>query len=220
MRSLKRVERVLLLAGLALLSVYAISEIQRLVVSRAALVSFRAIQKTTSAGDKQGTASQQSKSSVDFRLWSAERIEAYLESLTKNFDPPLAVLRIDRLRIETPVFNGTDDLTLNRGAGRIIGTGVAGEGGNIGISAHRDGFFRSLKDVRMGDSIVLEVAGGKTETYIVDEIQIVTPENVEVLKPRAAPSVTLVTCYPFYFIGSAPKRFIVQGSLRSSDKKD
>ena len=212
----------LLLSGLALLSVYAMAEIHRLVVSRAALASFRAIQKTASAGDKQGAASQQSKSSVDFRLWSAERIEAYLESLTKNFDPPLAVLRIERLRIEAPVFNGTDDLTLNRGAGRIIGTGCPGEGGNIGISAHRDGFFRSLKDVRIGDSIVLELAGGKTETYVVDEIQIVTPENVEVLKPRAAPSVTLVTCYPFYFIGSAPKRFIVQGSLRRiiSDRKN
>jgi sortase A len=218
MRSLKTVERMLLLAGLALLSVYAMSEIHSFVVSRAALASFRAIQKTTSAGDKQG--SQQSGSSVDFRLWSAQRIEAYLESLTKNFDPPLAVLRIERLRIETPVFNGTDEPTLNRGAGRIIGTGVLGEGGNIGISAHRDGFFRSLKDVRLGDSIVLELGGGKTETYVVDEIQIVTPENVEVLRPRAAPSVTLVTCYPFYFIGSAPKRFIVQGSLRNSDTKD
>jgi sortase A len=218
MRSLKTVERMLLLAGLALLSVYAMSEIHSFVVSRAALASFRAIQKTTSAGDKQG--SQQSGSSVDFRLWSAQRIEAYLESLTKNFDPPLAVLRIERLRIETPVFNGTDEPTLNRGAGRIIGTGVLGEGGNIGISAHRDGFFRSLKDVRLGDSIVLELGGGKTETYVVDEIQIVTPENVEVLRPRAAPSVTLVTCYPFYFIGSAPKRFIVQGSLRNNDTKD
>lgn len=220
MRSLKKVERLLLLTGLALLSVYAMAEIHRLVVSRAALVSFRAIQKTTSAGDKQGVGSQQSESSVDFRLWSAERIEAYLESLTKNFDPPLAVLRIERLRIEAPVFNGTDELTLNRGAGRIIGTGVPGEGGNIGISAHRDGFFRSLKDVLIGDSIVLELASGETGTYVVDEIQIVTPENVEVLKPRAAPSVTLVTCYPFYFIGSAPKRFIVQGSLRNSDRKN
>ena len=124
------------------------------------------------------------------------------------------MLRIKRLGIETPIFNGTDELTLNRGAGRIIGTGVPGKGGNIGISAHRDGFFRSLKDVRLGDSIVLELAGGVTETYVVDEIQVVTPENVEVLKPRAAPSVTLVTCYPFYFIGSAPKRFIVQGSFR------
>ncbi len=213
-RSLKKIERLLLLVGLALLSVYAMSEMHRLVVSRAALVSFRAIQRTTAAGDKHGVGSRQTDSAVDFRLWSAERIEAYLESLTKNFEPPLGVLRIERLRIETPIFNGTDELTLNRGAGRIIGTGVPGKGGNIGISAHRDGFFRSLKDVRLGDSIVLELAGGVTETYVVDEIQVVTPENVEVLKPRAAPSVTLVTCYPFYFIGSAPKRFIVQGSFR------
>jgi len=214
----------LLLVGLALLSVYATAEIHRSVASRAALASFRANQKTTSAGDKQGVGqdvgSQSSESSIDFRLWSPERIAAYIDSLKKDFDAPLAVLRIDRLRIEVPLFNGTDDLTLNRGAGRIIGTGVPGEGGNVGISAHRDGFFRSLKDIRLGDSIVLELPGPKTETYVVDEIQIVTPDNVEVLKPRAAPSVTLVTCYPFYFIGSAPKRFIVQGSIQNSHRRN
>ena len=220
LRSLNIVERMLLLVGLALLSVYATAEIHRSVASRAAVASFRAIQKIPSAEDKQGIESQSTESSIDFRLWSPERIAAYIDSLKKNFDPPLAVLRIDRLRIEVPLFNGTDDLTLNRGAGRIIGTGVPGEGGNVGISAHRDGFFRSLKDVKLGDSIVLELPGPKTETYVVDEIQIVTPENVEVLKPRAAPSVTLVTCYPFYFIGSAPKRFIVQGSLQNSHRRN
>ena len=210
MKSLNKIERMLLLAGFALLAVYGMAEIHRMILSRAALARFRVIQN---AGDKPGAASKKSDSSVDFRLWSEERIKAYLDSLTKISDPPLAVLRITRLRIEAPIFNGTDDLMLNRGAGRIIGTGPPGGGGNMGISAHRDGFFRALKDVRLGDSIVLELAGGKTETYIVDEIQVVTPDNVEILKPRAAPSVTLVTCYPFYFIGSAPKRFIVQGSL-------
>ena len=216
MKPFNKIELALLLTGLMLLGVYGLAEIDRMIESRAALFRFRAIPNTASAGDKSSAASKRSESSVDFSLWSEVRIEAYLDSLTKDFDPPLAVLRIERLGIEVPVFNGADELTLNRGAGRIIGTGRPGEGGNIGISAHRDGFFRALKDVRIGDSIVLELPGGKTETYLVDELQIVTPDNVEILKPRAAPSVTLVTCYPFYFIGSAPERFIVQGSLQTN----
>jgi sortase A len=213
MNLVTKAERVLLVVGLLLLAVYGLAELDRVVASRVAVARFRSTQKSSSAGVNQG-ASSKSESSVDFSLWSEERIRAYIDSLANVSDPPVAVLKIERLRIETPVFNGTDELILNRGAGRIIGTGRPGAGGNMGISGHRDGFFRALKDIRIGDSIVLDLADGRSETFVVDEIQIVTPDNVDILMPRAAPSVTLVTCYPFYFIGSAPKRFIVQGSLQ------
>jgi sortase A len=93
-----------------------------------------------------------------------------------------------------------------------MGTAKPGSSGNIGIAAHRDGFFRSLKHIQEGDEIDLVTAGGKA-AYMVDSIRIVNPEDVSVLRARGRPSLTLVTCYPFYFVGSAPNRYIVQASL-------
>ena len=121
------------------------------------------------------------------------------------------------MRLEVPVFDGTDDLTLNRGAGRIIGTARLGEPGNTGIAGHRDGFFRGLKDIAAGDKLDL-VTLGRTERYTVTAIQITTPEDVSVLGPTDTPSLTLVTCYPFYFVGSAPQRFIVRATISPASK--
>ena len=116
-----------------------------------------------------------------------------------------------------PVFDGTDDLILNRGAGRISGTAKPGQPGNIGIAAHRDGFFRGLKDIRVGDRIELRTQGDAS-LYAVDDIEIVQPTDVTVLRNRPSPSLTLVTCYPFYFVGDAPQRYIVHASIVDSDK--
>jgi sortase A len=129
------------------------------------------------------------------------------------------VLRVPKIHLEVPVFEGTDQLTLNHGVGRIIGTAQPGQPGNLGIAGHRDGFFRGLKDVREGDEIELQTLQG-TQSYLVEEIQIVQPENIEVLLPRAVPSLTLVTCYHFYFIGSAPQRYVVTASLLRETKAD
>jgi sortase A len=149
----------------------------------------------------------------DLSLWSEKRIAKYREALTMTFAPPIAVLRVPRLHLEVPVFDGTDELILNRGAGRIAGTAKPGEGGNVGIAAHRDGFFRGLKNVQLGDRIELETINRKL-TYDVREIVIVNPYNVEVLRPRPF-SLTLVTCYPFYFFGDAPQRYIVHATASS-----
>jgi sortase A len=81
------------------------------------------------------------------------------------------------------------------------------------MAGHRDGFFRALKDIALGDTIELTTTGGSFP-YAVDELEIVTPADVRVLKPRGRPSVTLVTCYPFYFVGDAPQRFIVHASMQ------
>ena len=153
---------------------------------------------------------------LDFTLWSEKRVAAYKESLLRHFDPAIAVMRIRRLGLEVPVFEGVDDLTLNRGAGHIPGTARPGENGNFALAGHRDGFFRTLKDVVPGDEI--EVLTTTTRyTYSVDQIVLVLPKDVSVLAPASYQSPTLVTCYPFYFIGSAPQRYIVKALFVKSD---
>ena len=122
---------------------------------------------------------------------------------------PLAVLRIPRLKLAVPILEGIGALVLDRGAGHIPDTARPGEPGNIGIAGHRDSFFRSLKDVKAGDEIELATRGAR-ERYVVERTWIVDPDDVSVLEPTSAPSMTLVTCYPFYYVGSAPRRFIVR----------
>jgi sortase A len=117
--------------------------------------------------------------------------------------------------LEVPVLDGVDDISLNRGVGYIPGTTYLGERGNIGIAGHRDGFFRILKDAGIGDVIELETLD-RIDVYQVKNIVIVDKNDVSVLRPTSAPTLTLVTCYPFYFIGSAPKRYIVVASLVTS----
>jgi sortase A len=145
----------------------------------------------------------------EFRL---NRILDLSLSATLSQDSALAVLGIERVNLRVPVFRGTGSQTLNRGAGWIEGTARPGELGNVGIAGHRDSFFRDLKDVGMGDRIQL-ITRGHTIAYRVDEIEIVDPSDVGVLQPRATPSLTLVTCYPFYYVGAAPQRYIVHASL-------
>jgi sortase A len=128
------------------------------------------------------------------------------------------LLRIPKIGLEVPVLEGTDDLSLNRAVGHIVGTPRPGESGNVGIAGHRDGFFRGLKDVAPGDTIEI-VTSDNVNKYVIDEITIVDPSNVSVLAPRPQPSLTLVTCYPFYFIGSAPQRYIVHASLATEGEK-
>ena len=154
----------------------------------------------------------------DFSLWSPQRIKHYQQSLSAQLGMPLALLRIPKIRLEVPVLEGTDDLTMDRAVGFIAGTARPGEDGNIGISGHRDGFFRGLKDIREGDGIELVSARG-TDTYTIDRIVLVKPADVSVLAPRQRPSITLVTCYPFYIAGSAPKRYIVQASINAPEPR-
>ena len=153
----------------------------------------------------------------DLSLWSLARVKAFQVALARQLDPPDAVLSMPRLKLHVPVFEGTDDATLDRGAGHIAGTAPLGEDGNIGLAGHRDGFFRSLKDAAVGDAVVMK-SRTVSAVYRVDEIAIVSPEDVQVLAVRARPSLTLVTCYPFYFQGNAPQRYIVFASLERIDR--
>lgn len=121
----------------------------------------------------------------------------------------LGRMEIPRLGLEVIVAAGVDNKTLRRAAGHIPGTPLPGAAGNVGIAGHRDSFFRPLKDVAVGDQVVLTMPYG-TFLYEVESTQIVGPRQIEVLDPTPEPALTLVTCYPFYFVGSAPKRFIVR----------
>jgi sortase A len=213
----RKIEHVLLATGLTLLAVWGGAWIHRTVSSRAAVKEFEADHAPSSGVNSATVNDPASGSQVDFSLWSAKRVGAYNDSLVKKGDRPLAVLRIPKIHLEVPVYNDTDDLTLNRGVGRILGTAHVGEGGNLGIAGHRDGFFRGLKDLAPEDQIEL-VRVGQSDTYVVEKIQIVNPEDVSVLHSTRVPSLTLVTCFPFYYVGSAPQRFIVHASMKASDR--
>jgi sortase A len=147
----------------------------------------------------------------DRRLWSPQRIAAWKAAREKSGAPPLAILRIPKIALEVPVLEGTEDDILDRAVGHIADTSLPGAPGNCGIAGHRDGYFRGLKDVAGGDDIELQMLSG-TERYRIVEIRIVDPEQTEVLDPTPEPTLTLVTCYPFYFVGSAPRRCIVRAT--------
>jgi sortase A len=213
--NLKRVETILLVAGLALVGFAVAVYVGGRVYSRMAVDKFHAEARTTTP--EVPIRELKSVFPVDYSLWSPKRVKDYEATLAEHFDTPLALLRIDKIRLEVPVFDGTDDRILDRGAGRITGTARIGESGNVGIAGHRDGFFRGLKDISLGDTMVLETATS-TQTYVIDSIKLVTPDDVSVLKSEPTPALTLVTCYPFYFIGSAPQRFIVHASLKGETK--
>jgi sortase A len=206
-------ECLLLAAGLFCVLGYVCTRIYATAMNQTGLWSFSQL-KSDSATTNYGEHGR----AANFSLWAGRRVTAYKQALAIHMGAPLAVLSIPRLRLDVPVFEGTDELTLNRGAGRIVGTAQLGERGNIGIAAHRDGFFRSLKDVRPGDRVELAQLRHKF-VYTVDNISVVDPSDVTVLQVRPQPSLTLVTCYPFYFIGDAPQRYIVQASLANSEQE-
>lgn len=124
----------------------------------------------------------------------------------------LARLEAPSVNLAATVLEGSGDTTLHRAAGHIEETAFPGERGNVGIAAHRDTIFRPLRNLRLGDTLTLTTAD-RVYRYRVATTQIVQPEDVRVLDPRDHPTLTLVTCYPFDFIGPAPQRFIVTADL-------
>ena len=211
-------QRLLLILGLLLIMTCVAAYVHREIFSQAQLERFDSLRVQTPA-KKADALVIDSNFAVDFRLWSAKRIAEYKDSLAHHVAPPLAVLHISKFELRVPVLEGTDELTLNRGVGHIAGTARPDEDGNIGIAGHRDGFFRVLKDISPGDTIELQTTRA-TDHYIVDQIVLVRPDDVSILQPRPVRSVTLVTCYPFYFIGSAPQRYIVHASIASPDRTE
>lgn len=141
--------------------------------------------------------------------WADYRVRLYERDSKSSPGAPAAVLRIPRIDLAVPVYDELNERNLNRGAAHIAGTAPISATGNVGIAAHRDSFFRGLQHVAVGDVIEVESLRGKLE-YRITELSVVEPDDVSVLSPTDGPVVTLVTCYPFYFAGHAPQRFIVR----------
>ena len=186
----------LMLSGILLVAVYAVPTVYGAAMSRIAVAQFRA-------------------ESASHRDWDSARIRAYQKSLMVKFAPPEAILRIPKIGLEVPVLEGDDALTLNRGVGHIPGTTMPGQVGNVGVAGHRDGFFRGLKDLAAGDVIEMQRAGAgdKTDRYVVQNVSIVLPTDTSLLKNTTDSELTLVTCYPFRYVGTAPQRYVVRASL-------
>jgi len=151
----------------------------------------------------------------DTSLWNAKRITDYEETLKVNTAPPLGIFTIEKLNLQVPIYNGTDEFYLNRGLGRIKGMAKMDEAGNLGISGHRDGFFRVLKDIEVGDDIEIQTTQG-VESYAVTSVTIIPKSDTSILEPTSEKTLTIVTCYPFYFVGHAPERYIVKATAKGS----
>ena len=148
----------------------------------------------------------------DMAQWAPGRIEDYYASLQADLPPVLGVLELPAVGLSVPVYSTDSELAMDRGAGVIDGMAYPHEPGNIGIAGHRDGYFRALKDVRIGDTLKLQTFDGLKQ-FTINSVQVVEIADTHVLQDTDDQTVTLVTCYPFYFVGHAPQRYIVTASL-------
>lgn len=220
---LRLAQALLLLAGVTLLGVFAVAQVDAVRGREQGLEAFAQARSEHAAAASAAPlavtaaspATLEYSNDPDQSLWGKTRIAAYRESLSTHSGTPLGVIRIPAITLEVPIFEGTSELTLNRGIGRIEGTANLDSSGNLGLAGHRDGFFRGLKDVKVGDAINVESLAG-TAHYRVTELLIVEPSDVYVLAPTDTATLTLVTCYPFYFVGEAPQRYIVKASAASA----
>jgi sortase A len=128
-------------------------------------------------------------------------------------------IEIPRLNLRAIIAEGTDNGTLRRAVGHLAGTPLPGDEGNVVLAGHRDTFFRALKGVAADDIVRITTPRGRFE-YVVVATAVVEPTRTDVLEPTSEPSLTLVTCYPFYLIGEAPDRFVVRGRLLRDDDGD
>jgi sortase A len=153
---------------------------------------------------------------ISFQVTQARRLEK-LESSSAS--APVVALRpgepfgrisIPRIGLSAIIAEGDDDATLRHAVGHIPGTAAPLSAGNVALAGHRDTFFRDLRRVRLDDIIVLQTLRG-TYRYRVEHISIVGPEQINLLQPSKS-DLTLVTCFPFHYVGPAPQRYVVQGS--------
>jgi sortase A len=145
---------------------------------------------------------------LETQIDAQERHDVSLPRTAAKEGDVLGRIEIPRLGMTVAILEGTTAQTLRLGVGHIDGTAFPGEAGNIGIAGHRDTYFRTLKDIRASDEIQIQTATGLSR-YAVDWIQIVAPGDGGVLPTSTGSSITLVTCFPFHFIGAAPERYIV-----------
>jgi sortase A len=147
-------------------------------------------------------------STLSDQIHAAEQSTADSPASAAREGDVLGRIEIPRLGMMVAILEGTTSRTLGLGVGHIEGTALPGNPGNIGIAGHRDTYFHALGKIQSGDEIRIQTATGVSR-YMVDSVQIVAPDDIDVLAPSATSAITLVTCYPFHFIGAAPQRFVV-----------
>lgn len=218
---LRWVERTLLLVGFLCLGIYAFSILEAHLYEKRQNEELEQALAARQTPPPQAAVvpAQETEALADFRETPGDDSEENEEKEEEPAEPePLPVddgslvgrLEVPRLGLSAIVREGVASQTLRRGAGRIPGTALPWDpAGNVGIAAHRDRVFRPLKDIGKKDIITLTTVEG-TYRYQVEWTRIVTPKDTEVLHDTPEPALTLVTCYPFYYVGSAPKRFIVR----------
>jgi sortase A len=151
---------------------------------------------------------QEAGDALEAQIHAEEQHKAAPSSTTIKEGDVLGRIEIPRIGVSVAVLQGTTSQTLRLGVGHIEGTALPGQPGNIGIAGHRDTYFRDLKDIRRNDEILLQTAIG-IDRYEVDWLQITAPSDGAILASTTGSALTLVTCYPFHYIGSAPERYVV-----------
>lgn len=203
------IERALFLAGILCLGIYAWAWLDAHLYEKE---QDRLLQQAIAAGPPPVVQGSHAAAETD-------ALESFQNSAEEKPAPPpvevrdgelIGRIKVPRLGVSAIVMEGVGKKTLRRGAGHIPDTAMPSEeAGNVGIAAHRDSFFRGLKDIQEDDTIELTTLEG-TFRYTVEWTKIVKPEDTSVLAPTEDAALTLVTCYPFYYVGSAPERFIVR----------
>jgi LPXTG-site transpeptidase (sortase) family protein len=154
----------------------------------------------------------QSESSAELDRLRTTRQPDDVRTTTPPHGGLVGRMEIPRLNLSAVIFEGTDEPVLSEGVGHLTGSALPGQKGNIVLAGHRDSFFRALRNIKGGDVVDVDTEQG-SRRYVVTTTRIIQPTQIEVLEPTRNPTLTLVTCYPFYYVGHAPKRFIVQGTL-------
>jgi sortase A len=165
-------------------------------------------------GSVPGQAASQASVPASARPAGADRAARAAAAKQSGLDA-LGRLLVPRVGLEVMVADGIDARTLRRAAGHIPGTSRLGSGGNVGIAGHRDSWFRPLEAVRAGDEVVVTTPGAISR-YRVEWAEVTTPDDARSLRPTNYSALTLVTCYPFRYVGSAPDRFVVRARLVES----
>jgi sortase A len=205
-----RAGEVLSLAAGAVLSLFFVAQLaQGEVGRRAEIAEFE---------NRQQSLVVDSIAAPDTSLWAPQRIADYEAARAMQSPAVLGVLEMPSVGLKVPVYPSDSELNMDRGAGIIDGMAYPHEGGNIGIAGHRDGYFRALKDVALGDRLSLDTLEGKKH-FTVTSLQVVEIDDRSVLQDTDDQTVTLITCYPFYFVGHAPQRFVVTAALDATDVK-
>jgi sortase A len=219
------VERVLLVLGIACLGYYGYIKVEA-----------TQFQREQAAAFAQMLAQPPAPAAPQTELRSNERVSADPALLARDVHPQpperprqlasrdtsalsqgvLGMLEIPRLRVSAPVLSGEDSRTLSLGVGHLPDTPKPWEGGNSALAAHRDGVFRRLGRIRIGDELWVRTLQGELR-YVVRETRIVEPDDLSVLAPTDTDTLTLITCYPFNYVGPAPQRFIVHAMRQGSD---